>query len=474
MDIQKDVKVFLCLLLSFFTAFIVVSSTALPVTAFSQNIRTTLHADYLVDYNTVDDISSVFDYSFSGEVTEYISTSQYNGNGTDIPYSFYQVNVIDVFKGNVGKSVIITFYGGVNEEGILVLFQDSVLPVIGEKYMFFSNMVTSSGKEDGRNIKGSYAICVSYSMVSLERFEKNKYPEEIVLFDSNFATSESFNDDFVINSVDPGGGGGYTNISFSTAALMSMDTSYSMYLSSSTPALYYKVTASTLNYLSIFSTGSLDTVVELYNSSYTLISTNNNVSGRGLSFTTGTNFFLNFYKDKNLTYYFKIRANVPGAAGSTTIEAFIDNWYSSSYSNLVWAFDFVDGANKIDYKNQTVYDSELALAITEWNKLDTISIQLDTIFTTNDVTISDYTDSTSGSPVAVTNWLFATIKFNNFYFSSMSATERQKTIMHELGHALGLNEFTGYETTINVMVQGIRSMTNIGPADIGIYRQKWD
>lgn len=65
------------------------------------------------------------------------------------------------------------------------------------------------------------------------------------------------------------------------------------------------------------------------------------------------------------------------------------------------------------------------------------------------------------------------IKFNDYYYESMTEAQRTKTSLHEIGHALGLDEFTDLESTRNVMHQGIRSTTKLGPADIGVYRKKW-
>jgi len=53
--------------------------------------------------------------------------------------------------------------------------------------------------------------------------------------------------------------------------------------------------------------------------------------------------------------------------------------------------------------------------------------------------------------------------------------------MHEIGHSLGLNEFNTdqyrilpiNEDPINVMRQGKRSFTGIGPCDRLVYLYKW-
>jgi Zn-dependent peptidase ImmA (M78 family) len=63
----------------------------------------------------------------------------------------------------------------------------------------------------------------------------------------------------------------------------------------------------------------------------------------------------------------------------------------------------------------------------------------------------------------------------------MTSQQRFKTMMHELGHALGINEMntsgnskiSSNESNLNVMVQGIRATTQIGPCDRNVYRYLW-
>lgn len=64
------------------------------------------------------------------------------------------------------------------------------------------------------------------------------------------------------------------------------------------------------------------------------------------------------------------------------------------------------------------------------------------------------------------------VLLNDQFFVNMSRNERIKTILHELGHVLGLDEFTGKEESNNVMCQGLMQLTKLGPADIGAYREK--
>ena len=51
-----------------------------------------LSADYAKDYSKLD-LLEEFDFSFDGVIIFYLSTSQYNGFGTNIPYSYFNLKV---------------------------------------------------------------------------------------------------------------------------------------------------------------------------------------------------------------------------------------------------------------------------------------------------------------------------------------------------------------------------------------------
>lgn len=52
-------------------------------------------ANYVDDYDRAD-LLELFDYSFIGKVASEMGTSQYNGNGMEIPYTFFSVDVIEL------------------------------------------------------------------------------------------------------------------------------------------------------------------------------------------------------------------------------------------------------------------------------------------------------------------------------------------------------------------------------------------
>ena len=344
-------------------------------------------------------------------------------------------------------------------------------PSIGEIFYFYCNKTNLTFEEDGRTINNSYTITSNYNMT--KQLQSNNNLNDISNLQSSHNTSQVKPTSVII------GGGSIlpANTTFEKA--------WDIVLNSSTNVnilpqhkKYYKFCRDTLDYISVYSTGTVDPVLKLYDDNQNLIAQNDNVSPNkhGSEITTDKNFFLNFYADKNKTYYIEVSLSSPTSSGSFTLNVVKDNWIKSNVEDLLWGVDGVDRTMKVDYKIESNYVNETNYAIAEWNKLGSVSFLPDTSSTTNNVKIKDYSDSENDAPVAVTtyNWIFEmTVKYNLVFFTHMSAEQRIKTILHELGHVLGLDEFTNSEDSINVMVQGIRAQTKLGPADIGVYRSKW-
>ena len=428
------------------------------------------YADYSKNYEDLNPLEE-FNYAFKGKIDSYITTSQFNGNGTEIPYTFFNVKVLEKIKGNVEDNVIIKFYGGYDLEGNLLLLENMCYPSIGEIFYFYCNKTNLTFEEDGRTINNSYTITSNYNMT--KQLQSNNNLNDISNLQSSHNTSQVKPTSVII------GGGSIlpANTTFEKA--------WDIVLNSSTNVnilpqhkKYYKFCRDTLDYISVYSTGTVDPVLKLYDDNQNLIAQNDNVSPNkhGSEITTDKNFFLNFYADKNKTYYIEVSLSSPTSSGSFTLNVVKDNWIKSNVEDLLWGVDGVDRTMKVDYKIESNYVNETNYAIAEWNKLGSVSFLPDTSSTTNNVKIKDYSDSENDAPVAVTtyNWIFEmTVKYNLVFFTHMSAEQRIKTILHELGHVLGLDEFTNSEDSINVMVQGIRAQTKLGPADIGVYRSKW-
>ena len=93
-------------------------------------------------------------------------------------------------------------------------------------------------------------------------------------------------------------------------------------------------------------------------------------------------------------------------------------------------------------------------AVQKWNNYKAGILRPDTILTVQDVKIID-TNSSNVIWAGKTEYLSARIQLNSYYLnnSSWNYNNRLKTVMHELGHALGLGE-NNYSLSTNVMKQG--------------------
>ena len=61
-------------------------------------------ANYEVDF-TNSKLLEIFDYAFVGKVESKIYTSQYDGKGMQIPYTYFEVSVIEERKGNLEETI---------------------------------------------------------------------------------------------------------------------------------------------------------------------------------------------------------------------------------------------------------------------------------------------------------------------------------------------------------------------------------
>ena len=421
------------------------------------------HADYVEDQENID-LLDRYSYAFRGKVVSYISTSLYNGNGTDIPYSYFEVEPYEVIKGDISDNVIIKFYGGYDGNGDLVLLEGMEYPEIDKNYKFYCDMTSLDYEDDGRTIDHSLVIFNPHNMVEYDHLD-------------NFINriSSRASGPIISDPIDKGEGN-ITNISFETAYEISLNTQRSVYMPVNT-ARYYKYTTNSLDYLSIYSIGSLDCIVSVYDSNYNLITSNDDVNNRGLSYTSNTNFFANFYGDIYTTYYIKVELFSQNNFGTFYMYLIKDNWTSSSINNLVSGYDSVNFNNEINYLSTSQFTSEINYGVSEWNKLESVIIQPITSAPTDNsyVYVSDCHDIDAEYSAMYSYYFtsYSQIKFNTYYLLYYTESEVIKTVIHEFGHALGLNEFTNLEGTNNAMHQGRISYTHLGNADIAVYRYLW-
>lgn len=423
-----------------------------------------LHADYEQDYGNVD-LYDAFDYAFVGKVVSYINTSQYNGYGTNLPYSFFTVDVLNVYKGNIDSNIIIKFYGGYDNNNNLILFEDMELPEIGVTYIFHCQKTVLSFEDDFRTLDGCFPITMKYNMMEIDDLEIDEVNERFIPDNMTYAVIPPI-------YIDPGH---QYNTSFENAYDLYVDTTRTIYLLANFP-LYYKICRDSLDYVSFYSDAAIDVKITIYDSERNQIAYNSNVNTtHGLNYTSGNNFFLNFYTDANQLYYIKIESEA-GESDQIEFHTILDNWSQSDPTDLLWNHDGVTDATKtVSYYVDSIYEEEIAFAVNEWSKLGSVSFDEKNIAIAAYVTIKDVTDLEENAPVATTTDFIVNmrVEYNSIFFINMSTDERIKTILHEFGHVLGLTEFTNLESLNNVMHQGIRELRRLGPADIGVYREKW-
>lgn len=282
------------------------------------------------------------------------------------------------------------------------------------------------------------------------------------------------------NNMIEGGGGSSTpeiirdGSTFEKAIIVNVDTDIYRYTTSS--SIYYEFTAENtkLTISNVF--GSYQPVdIYLYDSTQYLIN-------QAVFSTTGE------YSLEELTiqtnYYLKI---VPTASYSwsrvsidTDVNCFCENLPYNL--DLLFGIDLVNNSTlDVHYYEDTQYDFELDEAIRIWNEMGIIYFD-ETSVEIPRLNLHIYDGELERTIVAQTNFVLNTIVLDEVYYASMTEEQRIKTLLHELGHVLGMNEFNSSgnddiinsESTSNVMVQGIRSLTDLGPCDKYMYYWIWE
>lgn len=139
---------------------------------------------------------------------------------------------------------------------------------------------------------------------------------------------------------------------------------------------YFKIKRDTLDYLAISSMGGFDPKVMVYDDFYTLVDRNDDVdpNSRGAIYTSGKNFYCQFYADRDRYYYFGVKPALSGATGTTTIRCVIDNFHVSDYSKLVSGINAVKNG-RIYYKDYTNLSYYISIGAAQWNKLGQVQIR---------------------------------------------------------------------------------------------------
>jgi hypothetical protein len=135
-----------------------------------------------------------------------------------------------------------------------------------------------------------------------------------------------------------------------------------------------------------------------------------------------------------------------------------------------YPYDLVDSGKHCDWDARgSIYQDIVIAGASVWNAYKPGVFRPDSIFVIQDVLIEDI--NRPGNDTAGETLLGkAKIEYNKAYLSSSSysAAQRKKTVMHELGHALGLHENNGGLST-NVMRQGQLSNITLSADDKASY-----
>jgi hypothetical protein len=164
---KKNIK--LCSLLIFcltFTACATQKSNNNPAVSTEIGLEDTaptiseVHGTYIYDEDSYSELAGVSDYVIIGNVNKEISTEYRRpieitteSGGTEtigIPYTNYEVQVLENLKGNLvtDRPITITKKGGITEDkSQYILFGSDVMPESGQTYVFYI-----FAQEDGSNL----------------------------------------------------------------------------------------------------------------------------------------------------------------------------------------------------------------------------------------------------------------------------------------------------------------------------------
>jgi hypothetical protein len=368
------------------------------------------------------------------------------------------------------------------------------LPIEGEYYIIVANQ-ENSVKNNGRIKASSYIVSSSENITHLkllneEEFHTNKdvkrYVNEIL------KSEETQNPDTPFLVIEDGGGGvgtGSSGNSFSDAIELSDGINMYAYLSSGDEK-YFKFYSDNIDGVLIQSTytsSQLDVKAYMYDDFYSLLTVDNDSGDY-------SNFLINYQTSAGRYYYIKVQAANSSNSGSFNVRYDIDTECTciNSANNLVLGYDSVNINKNIIWKGSTQYDHEWNYSINQWNDEGYVTIKEDTWLLDATLDVDDYEDTSSGAYIAYfqNGNLFTDdkIRINTAKFDTMTSQERFKTLMHELGHALGIDEMNPAttsnpygnenisvtESSLNVMVQGKRALTEIGPCDRNVLRYLWE
>lgn len=138
-------------------------------------IKTVYISSDIILYENDYELVNAFDYVFVGKIIEEVETKQYDGTGTNIPYTFYKYKEVEFLKGEIPeKEGLMCFYGGLESKYQKHLFNwnDEILEE-GKYYLFLTNkrVENSVNKRIGEN---DYILGHNYQKILLEGYDEEK------------------------------------------------------------------------------------------------------------------------------------------------------------------------------------------------------------------------------------------------------------------------------------------------------------
>ncbi len=133
------------------------------------------------------------------------------------------------------------------------------------------------------------------------------------------------------------------------------------------------------------------------------------------------------------------------------------------------SFSAIDGG-EIRYGGGTKYFLPFNSALSQWNSLGKVNIAPDTIWVIEDLTFTDmYSSLVPWAGLYSYDNLYAdTIQYNDYYLQVSSDSIIRNTVIHEIGHALGIMDHY-YPWDYIVMHGHITGTTSLTSHDITDY-----
>ena len=453
-----------------------------------------INASYSYDISNVKERIKNSDNIFIGRINNVKSILEYNDTGLPMPYTVYNVDLVESIKGNFDSNVVtVTYYGGIDQRKIITVGNEykneyEIIPIIGEYYLFSTIKVTNS---QGRLENGMNLASVPFSVIWLNDYSNSS----IINTYTDYYYSMNFNDDIVFE--DGGGGSGSNDgSSFTNAIDLGYSYRYNKTLDNMDDEIYFCFELSNTSYVNVFSeytSENTDVKVILYSENYDYILEDSS-SGEDENFHV-------YYRLNSGKYYLKVTGE------NQDFGSYIINFNQEGISARInEESKLVTGLNSVEnYKivyrliDSFDYSVEFRSSVALWNELGLISIISDQR-TSSDITlyVGDYqgqdnidgiwsNDGYSASTPMGDIVLGDLLLVNAYYFNGYSETQQMRIIAHELGHALGLHEFnpprpfadggneniTESESSQNIMRQMNLPLQQLGPCDKEIYYYLW-